>query len=84
MTLAVVIGFSLEVLGSGGSIVTLPVLVYVAGGLDWGLMMQFLGFAILGILGGIGLAHRLPENVLRQVFAIALIVIAVVIAGLNE
>ena len=30
MTLAVAIGVSLGVLGSGGSIVTLPVLVYVA------------------------------------------------------
>ena len=31
LTLAVAIGFSLALLGSGGSIITLPVLVYVAG-----------------------------------------------------
>jgi uncharacterized protein len=31
LTLAVLIGMSLGLLGSGGSIVTLPVLVYVAG-----------------------------------------------------
>ena len=51
--------------------------------LDWGLLLRFLGFALLGIFGGIALSHRLQESVLRRVFAIALIVIAVVIAGLN-
>ena len=30
LTLAIAIGFSLTVLGSGGSIITLPVLVYAA------------------------------------------------------
>ena len=51
--------------------------------LDWGLLARFLGFALIGILGGIALAHRLPEKVLRRVFAAALIAIGVVIAGLN-
>ena len=107
-----VVGVLTGFLGVGGGFLIVPALVFSAGldtrlaggtslavialnsaaglagqlrytSLDWGLLMRFLGFAILGILGGIALAHRLPEKVLRQIFAIALIVIAVVIAGLN-
>ena len=51
--------------------------------MDWGLLAQFLFCALVGILAGIALAHRLNENILRRVFAAALIVLALVIGGLN-
>jgi len=51
--------------------------------MDWGLLAQFLSFALVGILAGIAVAHRLHENVLRRVFAAALVAIALVIGGLN-
>jgi uncharacterized membrane protein YfcA len=51
--------------------------------MDWGLLAQFLFCALVGILVGIALAHRLNETVLRRVFAAALIVLALVIGGLN-
>jgi uncharacterized protein len=51
--------------------------------MDWGLLAQFLFCALVGILAGIALAHRLNETVLRRVFAGALIVLALVIGGLN-
>ena len=50
---------------------------------DWGLLAEFLLFAMIGMLGGITLAQRLHETVLRRLFAVALIVLAVVIAALN-
>ena len=51
--------------------------------LDWGLLARFLFFAVIGILAGIGVAHRMNGKVMRRVFAATLIVIAVVVGGLN-
>jgi len=48
-----------------------------------GLLAPFLFCALVGILAGIALGHRLNERVLRRVFAAALIVLALVIGGLN-
>jgi uncharacterized membrane protein YfcA len=51
--------------------------------LDWGLLARFLFFAIIGIVAGIGVAHRMNEKVMRRVFAATLIIVAVVVGGLN-
>ena len=54
LTLAIAIGFSLTVLGSGGSIITLPVLVYAAGVPP----QQAVGMS-LAVVGGTSLAATL-------------------------
>ena len=51
--------------------------------IDWSLLAGFLLFAFGGMLAGLALARRLPENRLHRLFAIALIVLAVVLAALN-
>jgi uncharacterized membrane protein YfcA len=51
--------------------------------IDWSLLLGFLLFAFAGMLAGLAFARRLPETFLRRLFAIALIVLALVIALLN-
>ena len=51
--------------------------------INWSLLAGFLLFAFAGMLAGLAFARRLPENLLRRLFAIALIVLAVVLALLN-
>ena len=51
--------------------------------IDWSLLAGFLLFAFAGMLAGLAFARRLPENLLRRLFAIALIVLALVLALLN-
>jgi len=112
LTVGFVVGILTGFLGVGGGFLIVPALVLSAGldarlaggtslavialnsaaglvgqlrytSLDWDLLARFLCFALIGILAGIALAHRLQETVLRRIFAVTLIVIAVVIAGLN-
>ena len=106
------VGLLTRFLGVGGGILIVPALVLSAGldtklasgtslavialnsttgllgqlrytNMDWGLLAQFLFCALVGILAGIALAHRLNETVLRRVFAAALMVLALVIGGLD-
>ena len=50
---------------------------------DWHLLWQFLVFAIVGIVAGIAVAHRMRDNILRRMFAMALVILALVIGLLN-
>jgi uncharacterized protein len=104
LVLAIVIGVSLGLLGGGGAIVTLPVLVYVAGiptqqavGMSLavvgatsliGSVVQYLRghvhvqatllFALTGIVGayfGAGLTHLLPPSTLLLLFACLMLVV---------
>lgn len=104
LVLAVLIGLSLGLLGGGGAIVTLPVLVYVAGvppqravgmsialvggtSLIGGFLQYFRGdfhvratvlFAVTGMLGayfGAGLTHLLPPPMLLPVFALLMLAV---------
>ena len=106
------VGLLTGFLGVGGGFLIVPALVYAAGldirkaggtslavialnsttGLlgqlryvkvDWTLLGSFLLFAAAGMLGGIAVARRLHERLLRRLFALALLVLAVVIATLN-
>ena len=51
--------------------------------IDWSLLGGFIFFAFAGMLAGIAFAQRLHPNVLRRIFAVALIVLGVVMAVLN-
>ena len=74
-------GTSLVVIALNSTTGLLGQLRYVH--VDWSLLGGFLLFAFAGMLAGLALAQRLHENVLRRLFAAALIGIAVVIALLN-
>jgi len=50
---------------------------------DWSLLGKFLLFAFVGMGIGIAAARRIHDDHLRRIFGGALIVVAVVIAGLN-
>jgi hypothetical protein len=114
LVLAVLIGLSLGMLGGGGAIVTLPVLVYVAGiplhkavGMSIavvgatsliGSFVQYLRghfhaqatllFALTGMVGayfGAGLTHLLPPFVLMLLFACLMLVVGgVMLRGRRE
>jgi len=106
------VGLLTGFLGVGGGFLIVPALVYAAGldirkaggtslavialnsatGLlgqlryvkvDWSLLGGFLLFAVVGMVGGIAVARRLHEHLLRRLFAMALIALAVVIGTLN-
>lgn len=51
---------------------------------DWSLLSRFLLFAFVGMVAGIAVARHIQESLLRRIFGGALIVVAVVIAGLNR
>jgi uncharacterized protein len=74
-------GTSLAVIALNSTTGLLGQLRYVA--IDWSLFAGFLLFAFAGMLAGIAFAQRLQENLLRQLFAAALVVLAVVIGILN-
>lgn len=74
-------GTSLAVIALNSTTGLLGQLRYVS--IDWSLLAGFLLFAFVGMLAGIAAARQLREKVLRNVFAIALIVLAVVLALLN-
>lgn len=74
-------GTSLAVIALNSATGLVGQLRYVT--LDWSLLGGFLLFAFAGMLAGIAFARRLHENFLRRLFAIALIVLAVVLALLN-
>jgi uncharacterized membrane protein YfcA len=74
-------GTSLAVIALNSATGLLGQLRYVS--IDWSLLLGFLLFAFAGMLAGVAFARRLPETFLRRLFAIALIVLAVVIALLN-
>ena len=104
LVLAILIGLSLGMLGGGGAIVTLPVLVYVAGiptqkavgmsiavvgatSLIGGFIQYLRGhfhvqatllFTLTGMVGayfGAGLTHLLPSSVLMLLFASLMLVV---------
>jgi uncharacterized membrane protein YfcA len=50
---------------------------------DWSLLGSFLFFAFIGMGAGILIARRMHDQHLRRIFAVALIVVGVVIAGVN-
>jgi uncharacterized membrane protein YfcA len=74
-------GTSLAVIAMNSTTGLLGQLRYVS--VDWSLLAGFLLFAFAGMLAGIAFARRLHEKLLRRLFAIALIVLAVVLALLN-
>ena len=74
-------GTSLAVIAMNSTTGLLGQLRYVT--VDWSLLGGFLLFAFAGMLGGIAFARRLHEKLLRRIFAVALIVLAVVIGLLN-
>ena len=74
-------GTSLAVIALNSTTGLLGQLRYVR--VDWSLLGGFLLFAFAGMLAGIALARRLHEDVLRRLFAAALILLAVVLAMLN-
>jgi len=74
-------GTSLAVIALNSAAGLVGQLRYVS--IDWSLLAGFLLFAFAGMLAGLAFARRLPESLLRRLFAIALIALAVVIAGLN-
>lgn len=51
--------------------------------LDWSLLAGFIFFAFAGMLAGIAFAQRVHVDVLRRLFAAALIILGVVMAVLN-
>lgn len=74
-------GTSLAVIALNSATGLLGQLRYVT--IDWSLLAGFLLFAFAGMLTGLAFARRLPEKLLRRLFAIALIALALVIALLN-
>jgi len=74
-------GTSLAVIALNAATGLLGQLRYVS--IDWTLLAGFLVFAFAGMLAGLAFARRLPENLLRRLFAIALIALALVIALVN-
>ena len=50
---------------------------------DWNALLGFLAFTLVGMMIGLTVAHRIREDMLRRVFGIALIVLALIIAGIN-
>jgi len=74
-------GTSLAVIALNAATGLLGQLRYVS--IDWTLLAGFLVFAFAGMLAGLAFARRLPENLVRRLFAIALIALALVIALLN-
>jgi len=74
-------GTSLAVIALNSATGLLGQLRYVS--IDWTLLAGFLVFAFAGMLAGLAFARRLPENLVRRLFAIALIALALVIALLN-
>ena len=50
---------------------------------DWSLFAGFLLFACIGMVAGLAFARRAPDKLLRRLFALALIVLAIIIAVLN-
>jgi len=74
-------GTSLAVIALNSATGLLGQLRYVT--IDWSLLAGFLLFAFAGMLAGLAFAQRLPERLLRQLFAIALIALALVLALLN-
>lgn len=51
--------------------------------LDWRLTAAFTGLTLVGMVGGLSVASRLSETVLRKAFAILLVVVGAVVGGLN-
>jgi uncharacterized membrane protein YfcA len=74
-------GTSLAVIALNAATGLLGQLRYVS--IDWTLLAGFLVFAFAGMLAGLAFARRLPENLVRRLFAIALIALALVIALVN-
>jgi len=74
---AVAIGVSLGLLGSGGSIITVPVLVYLVGQ-DEKLAIAGSLF-IVGSIAGAKIANRIPQQRLKRGFGYFLIVMGVYI-----
>lgn len=74
-------GTSLAVIALNSATGLLGQLRYVR--IDWSLLTGFLLFAFAGMLAGLAFARRLPESLLRRLFAIALIALALVLALLN-
>ena len=74
-------GTSLAVIALNSATGLVGQLRYVS--IDWTLLAGFLLFAFAGMAAGLAFARRLPEALLRRLFAIALIVLALVLALLN-
>lgn len=74
-------GTSLAVIAFNSTTGLIGQLRYVS--VDWSLLGQFLLFAFAGMVIGIAIARRIHDDHLRRIFGGALIVVAVVIAGLN-
>ena len=74
-------GTSLAVIALNSTTGLLGQLRYVS--IHWSLLAGFLLFAFAGMLAGIAFARRMNENLLRQLFALAVVVLGVVIAALN-
>jgi uncharacterized membrane protein YfcA len=74
-------GTSLAVIAMNSTTGLLGQLRYVS--FDWRLLGGFLLFAFAGMVAGIALARRLHDTHLRRLFAMALIVLALIIAALN-
>lgn len=74
------VGFTLGLIGGGGSILSTPLLLYVVGTfglatalnyavtglIDWPIAAEFIGGGVIGGLGGMALATRLAACGLRQ------------------
>ena len=74
-------GTSLAVIALNSATGLLGQLRYVS--VDWSLFGGLLLFAFAGMVAGIALARRIRENVLKSMFAAALIVLATDLAMLN-
>ena len=73
---AIAIGVSLGLLGSGGSILTVPVLVYLVGQDE---KVAITGLGIIGSFAGSYLAKRVPQDKLKTWFGYFLIVMGIYI-----
>jgi len=88
---ALVMAAGLSVRRSGGTTLAIIALNSASGLLgqarfvriDWGLLVPFLALACGGMLAGLAFADRVPEKNLRRIFAGALIVLAIFVAGMN-
>ncbi|WP_242589279.1 hypothetical protein [Corallococcus macrosporus] len=94
LSLAALVGLALGLLGGGGSILTVPIFVYVLGlpaagylgqvRVPWGLLGEFTALAAAGILLGTTLVRFVSQAALKRAFSLVLVLMGAFILFKNR